>query len=123
MRRPISPRLHGVLDYSTSAAIALAPRLLDFPRPARRLADTLATGYTGMSAVTDYPLGAKRVLPFKAHGAMELVIGAALPAMPSCLDSPVIVPHAISFSGSPRSPSWWPPSRTGKSTTERSVLR
>ncbi|MDB4887457.1 MAG: hypothetical protein JWN79_2895 [Gemmatimonadetes bacterium] len=82
MRKPISPRLHGVIDYSTSAAVAIAPRLLGFPKPARMLADSLAGGYTGLSAMTDYPLGVKRVVPFKAHGAAELAIGLALPAAP-----------------------------------------
>jgi hypothetical protein len=85
MRKPISPRLHGVLDYTTSATVALAPRLLGFPRPARRLCDSLAASYTGVSAITDYPLSVKRVLPFKAHGAVEVAIGAALPAMPFLL--------------------------------------
>ena len=82
MRQPLSPRLHGVLDYSTSAAVAAAPRLLDFPPAARHLFDGLAGGYTALSSVTDYPLSARRVVPFKAHGAAELAIGLALPALP-----------------------------------------
>lgn len=84
MRRPkpISPRIHGVLDYATSTAVAVAPRAMNFPRPARRLFESLAAGYTGLSAMTDYPLSVKRVAPFKAHGAAELVSALALPAMP-----------------------------------------
>jgi hypothetical protein len=85
MRKPISPRIHGVLDYATSTAVAVAPRVLNFPRPARRLFDSLATGYTGLAAVTDYPLSVKRVAPFKVHGAAELAIAALLPAMPYAL--------------------------------------
>ena len=87
MRRvkPISPRIHGVLDYATSTAVAIAPRTLGFPKPARVLFESLAAGYTGLSAVTDYPLSVKRVAPFKVHGAVELAIGAALPAMPYLL--------------------------------------
>jgi hypothetical protein len=82
MRKPITPTIHGVLDYATSAAVLAAPRLFDFPPAARRLADGLAAGYTGLSAVTNYPLSAKRLVPFKAHGAAEAAIGLALPAMP-----------------------------------------
>lgn len=82
MRKPISPRLHGVIDYATSAAVALAPKPLRFPRQATRLCESLAAGYTGLSATTDYPLGLKRVVPFKVHGAAELAIAATLPAMP-----------------------------------------
>lgn len=85
MRKPISPRLHGVLDYTTSATVATLPRMMHFPRSARRLADSLAAGYTGLSAVTNYPLSARRLVPFKAHGATELAIAAALPFLPWAL--------------------------------------
>lgn len=85
MRKPISPRIHGVLDYTTSAAVAAAPAMFDFPAPATRLFESLAGGYTGLSAFTDYPLAVKRTIPFKAHGAAELAIAAVLPALPWAL--------------------------------------
>jgi hypothetical protein len=85
MQKPITPFIHGILDYSTAVATAVLPRALDFPPAARRLCDTLAAGYTGLSAVTDYPLAVKREVPFKAHGAAEAVIGLALPAAPFLL--------------------------------------
>jgi hypothetical protein len=85
MRKPISPRIHGVLDYATSATVAIAPRAMSFPRPARLLFDSLATSYTGLSAITDYPLSVKRVAPFKVHGAVELAIAAVLPMLPYAL--------------------------------------
>ena len=83
--RPITPTIHGVLDYSTALAVAAAPRALNFPRSARMACDTLAASYTGLSAATDYPLSVKRAVPFKAHGATELAIGALLPALPWAL--------------------------------------
>jgi len=82
MKKPITPFIHGVLDYTTAATVAGAPFLFDFPVPARRMCESLAAGYTGLSAATDYPLGAVRKVPFKAHGASEAAIGLALPAMP-----------------------------------------
>lgn len=80
--KPISPRMHGVMDYATVAMVAAAPRLLDMPEEAERLCYGLAASYLGVSLLTDYPLAAKRAIPFKAHGATEAVIGAALPALP-----------------------------------------
>ena len=80
--KPISPRVHGMLDYSTAAAVAAAPQVFDMPAPASRLFESLAGGYTALSAVTDYPLSVRRMVPFKGHGAAELAIGLALPAMP-----------------------------------------
>ena len=85
MRKPISPRIHGVLDYTTSAAVAAAPVAMKFPKTARVLFESLAAGYTGVSAVTDYPLSAKRLVPFKAHGATELAMAAVLPFLPWAL--------------------------------------
>ena len=82
IRRPISPRIHGMLDYGTAVAVGAAPHVLGFPPAARRLFDGLAGGYTALSAVTDYPLSVKRLVPFKGHGAAELAIAVALPAMP-----------------------------------------
>jgi hypothetical protein len=85
MQHPITPRAHGVLDYATSVATAAAPTLLGFPKPAAALCYALAGGYTGLSLLTDYPLGAKRVVPFKGHGVAEGVIGLVLPALPWAL--------------------------------------
>ena len=82
MQKPITPRIHGMIDYSTSAAVAAAPAMLNLPKPATALFTTLAATYTGIAALTDYPLSVKRAIPFKAHGAAELVSALALPAMP-----------------------------------------
>lgn len=85
MQKPISPRTHGVLDYATVAATAAAPQLLGFPEPAARLAYALAGSYLGLSLLTDYPLAARRAIPFPAHGATEGAIGLALPLLPRAL--------------------------------------
>lgn len=82
MKKPISPRVHGMIDYATVATVATVPALMHFPPQAARTAWALASGYGGLSSVTDYPLSVKRAVPFKAHGAAEAVIGMALPALP-----------------------------------------
>ena len=82
MKKPISPTVHGVLDYATVAATAAVPRLMNFPKRATMAADALAGGYGMLSSVTDYPLGAKRLVPFKGHGMAEAAVGLALPLMP-----------------------------------------
>jgi hypothetical protein len=82
MQKPISPTIHGALDYSTMAATLAAPKLLDFPTRAAWTAYALAGGYLAMSALTDYPPAVKRAVPLKAHGATDAVLGFALPALP-----------------------------------------
>ena len=85
MRHPISPKAHGVIDYTTSSAVAMAPMALDLPKRAAAACYGLAAGYTALSMMTKYPAGAKKVVPFKGHGATEVMIGAALPFVPRML--------------------------------------
>jgi len=85
MRKPITPFAHGVLDYATAAAVAAAPKLMDFDDEASYACYMLAAGYAGLSMMTDYPLAVRRMVPFKAHGVAEAVIGAMLPALPFVL--------------------------------------
>lgn len=82
MRKPITPYAHGVLDYTTTAMVASAPRLMRFPKAAEYACYVLAGTLTGMALLTDYPLGAKRVIPFKAHGASDVSLGVLLPLVP-----------------------------------------
>ncbi|HEX6042320.1 hypothetical protein [Longimicrobium sp.] len=85
MQKPINGRMHGMMDYATVAATAAAPRALGFPRTAENLAYGLAAGYLGLSLMTDYPLSARRMVPFKGHGATEVLLGMALPFLPRLL--------------------------------------
>lgn len=82
MKKPISPSVHGALDYSTMAATIAAPKLLNFPRRAALTTYALAGGYLALSALTDYPPSLRRTVPFKAHGATDVALGLALPALP-----------------------------------------
>lgn len=85
MQHPISPKTHGIIDYTTSTAIAMAPKALNLPKRAAAACYGLAAGYTALSMLTKYPAGAKKVVPFKGHGAAEVMIGAALPFVPRML--------------------------------------
>jgi hypothetical protein len=82
MRKPISPKLHGALDYATAATTALMPLLTHVTRPAARTAESWAAAYALLSALTDYPLGVKRGVPFRAHGSIDRTLGLVLPALP-----------------------------------------
>ena len=82
MKKPISSKLHGVLDYATAAATAALPLLSRLPPRASRTAGAWAAGYTLLSALTDYPLAAKREVPFRTHGTIDKALGVVLPALP-----------------------------------------
>ena len=85
MQKPISPKMHGVIDYTTSAGVAMAPKMLDLPMRASAVAYGLAGGYTALSLMTKYPAGAAKLIPFKGHGVAEAAIGMALPFVPRML--------------------------------------
>lgn len=80
----ISTRTHGMLDYLTGATLLAAPRMLgldDVPAAARvlRIAGGGATAY---SLLTDYELGAVKVIPMHVHLALDAASGALLAASP-----------------------------------------
>jgi hypothetical protein len=82
--RPIDSTLHGVTDYTAGTLLVTAvPHLagLDGTRSGRqiRIAGAVHAGY---STVTDYPLGVVKVLPYKAHLAIDALGALALAATP-----------------------------------------
>jgi hypothetical protein len=84
----ISSRLHGVLDYLTVVAFALAPTVLGLTGTAAWLAYALAVVHLGVTLATDFDLGVARLLPAAWHGWIELVVGLLL----------LVVPWALGFS-------------------------
>lgn len=82
--RVIPTKVHGVLDYVTGPALTFAPELLrlDGSRAsalAPRLGGAAATAY---SALTDYELGVRKVVPMRVHLLLDALSGTALAATP-----------------------------------------
>jgi hypothetical protein len=67
----IPTRVHGILDYSTGAALTALPRAL---RPAPRVSAVITAGGMGAiaySLITRYEWGVIRVLPMQVHLAID----------------------------------------------------
>jgi hypothetical protein len=82
--RPIDSTLHGVTDYSVGAFLLTAfPKVADIEgtRSARQIR-TAAAIHAGYSTITDYPLGIVKILPFRAHLAIDAIGALALAATP-----------------------------------------
>ena len=82
--RPIDSTLHGATDYAVGTALVTGfPKLagLEGTRSARqiRVAGAIHAAY---STVTDYPLGVIKVLPYKAHLAIDALGAIAVAATP-----------------------------------------
>ena len=82
--RVVSTRTHGALDYVTGTALLVAPELLRLMgvRSSARAPRLAGAAATGSSLMTDYELGAVRVLPMRAHLALDAAAGALLAASP-----------------------------------------
>jgi hypothetical protein len=82
--RPVDSTLHGVVDYMAGATLTTVfPRLVgvEGTRSARQIRVAGATHAT-YSTMTDYPLGIAKLIPFKAHLALDAIGSLALGATP-----------------------------------------
>jgi hypothetical protein len=78
----ISPHGHGYLDYVTVVLFLVAPALIGLTGMAGTFAYTLAGIHLAMTLITDFPLGAAKLLPFTIHGWVERVVGPVLILLP-----------------------------------------
>jgi hypothetical protein len=82
--RPIDSTLHGATDYTVGTLLMTAfPGLVGI-EGTRSAAQIRTTGaiHAGYSTVTDYPLGVVKLLPYKAHLALDALGALALAATP-----------------------------------------
>jgi hypothetical protein len=82
--RPIDSTLHGVTDYSVGTMLmTVFPKWADIEgtESARQIRAAGAI-HAGYSTITDYPLGVVKLLPFKAHLALDAIGALALAATP-----------------------------------------
>ena len=78
----LKPRAHGYLDYLAVAMLALGPMIFGFTGLPRVLCYVLASAQLGMSLMTAYPLGLKKIIPFTVHGGVEVGVTILLLAAP-----------------------------------------
>src|SRR5215212_2541579 len=76
--KKLSTRAHAILDYVVGGAMMTPPRMMGWSPRVTRLFTAAGGGAMVYSLMTKYELGALRVLPMKAHLAMDAVSGAAL---------------------------------------------
>jgi hypothetical protein len=82
--RPIDSTLHGATDYTLGTLLTTAfPRLAGIEgTPSARQIRTAGAIHAGYSTITDYPLGIVKLLPYKAHLAIDALGAVALAATP-----------------------------------------
>jgi hypothetical protein len=71
--KPISTKVHGVLDYLWAGMVPILPQLFDCSPGATRLLTGSALGALSYSLLTRYELGAVKLLPMQTHLALDTV--------------------------------------------------
>ena len=82
--RPVDSTLHGVVDYTAGATLlTVLPKAAGIAgtRSARQIR-TAGAFHAAYSTITDYPLGVVKLLPFRAHLALDALGALALAATP-----------------------------------------
>ncbi len=81
----ISAKVHGFLDYLVVLIFLVAPSALHLSMVPGAISYTLAGVHLGLTLLTDFPLGAFKLVPLKWHGMVEMIVGPALIALPFIL--------------------------------------
>ena len=82
MAKPISLRLHGIIDYLTVPLLLLAGPFLGFRDLAGQITSTLAGAVLVYAAGTAYPLGLVKLVPLAGHRAIDAILGIFMIAAP-----------------------------------------
>ena len=88
MNRPITSRMHGMLDYPAGLLLIASPWLLGFSDVgdgAATIPVVIGVLVLLQSLITDYELSVANVLPLKAHLSLDVVAGVLLALSPVLL--------------------------------------
>src|SRR5215813_12919518 len=91
----ISPKLHGILDYSVAIVLIVAPVVLRFSDVSVAAAVISAVAGIGLviySLLTAYSGGVRALIPFRVHLVLDALAAVAL----------LVVPFLLGFAGTPR---------------------
>jgi hypothetical protein len=90
--KPISPKLHGIIDYLTVPLLLAAGPLFHFDRRPAEITSTLAGVVLIYSLFTAYPPGLVKMITLPQHRAIDIVFAVAM----------LVSPFALGFTGSAR---------------------
>lgn len=87
MPKKISPRVHAALDYAVAGSFVMAAAVF-WKRNRRAAVGSLLCGgaTAALSLLTDYPGGARKVIPYAMHGQIDTGLVAMTAAMPKLVN-------------------------------------
>jgi hypothetical protein len=81
--RLLDARIHGLLDLALVVIFLFAPLLYGLGGSPAAIAYALAVVHLVLTLLTRYPMGLRKVIPFLAHGIIELLVGVFLLVLPT----------------------------------------
>jgi len=81
--RFIDARVHGLLDLAFVVIFLLAPLVYGLGGSPAAISWILAVIHLALTLLTRFPMGIRKVIPFVAHGIIELVVGVFLVTLPT----------------------------------------
>ncbi len=72
MNKPISPKVHGIIDYVMGGALAVLPKAIGLNSDAVKAYGGLAANFLVVDALTDTPVGLKKVMSCGTHKKADL---------------------------------------------------
>jgi hypothetical protein len=95
MNKPISTRVHGMIDYAFAATLIGLPYALGWNGRAARLAIASGLATLGMSMLTRYELGLVPLIPMKGHLTIDAAESSMLMSAPRMLRGEDPVPGRV----------------------------
>ena len=69
--KPITPAVHGIIDYALVSSLLALPSLFGFSKKVRKLYAAEALALLTYVALTDQPAAVKPLIPFTTHGKID----------------------------------------------------
>lgn len=93
----LPPFAHGILDYITVFYFILAPSMFTLTPTVATISYLLAAIHLMLTLFTGFPLGIKKVIPFRVHGAVELTAAILLMVLPAFMGEDVTFYDSLFF--------------------------
>jgi hypothetical protein len=74
----INSKIHGVIDYGVVAFLLLSPTLFGLAKMTSKFTYALAIIHLILTVTTQFELGVIKIITFKIHGLIDLVVSLAL---------------------------------------------
>lgn len=69
--KPISPKVHGLIDYTLASSLLVLPSVLGFSSSVQKLYAAEGLGLLVYVVLTDQPAAVKPWIPFPVHGKID----------------------------------------------------